>query len=154
MLASCDRPAWNYQWEDQQPLQIARRALASTASGDYLYALGGVDAEGRYVNTVEFAHVLPDGRLEPWQFTTPLPAGRIYHAAVAVQGDLYILGGGQGELGDSNTPVATVEKAHILAAGRLGEWRQETPLTTPRRGLQWWHITTPCTRSAVTTAHF
>ena len=136
MLASCDRPAWNYQWEDQQPLQIARRALAATASGDYLYALGGVDAEGRYVNTVEFAHVLPDGRLEPWQFTTPLPAGRIYHAAVAVQGDLYILGGGQGELGDNNTPVATVEKARILAAGQLGEWRQETPLTTPRRGLQ------------------
>ena len=136
ILASCDRPSWNYQWEDQQPLQSARRALAATAAGDYLYALGGVDAEGGYVNTVEFAHVLPDGRLEPWQFTTPLPVGRIYHAAVAIQGDLYVLGGGQGELGDNNTPVASVEKAHILAAGRLGEWRTEAPLTTPRRGLQ------------------
>lgn len=136
LLVSCDRPAWNYQWEDQQPLQTARRALAATASGDYLYALGGVDAEGRYVNTVEFTHVLPNGRLEPWQFTTPLPTGRIYHAAIAVQGDVYILGGGQGELGDNNTPVATVEKAHILAAGQLGEWHPETTLTTPRRGLQ------------------
>ncbi len=136
LLTACDRPTWNYQWEDQQPLQVARRALAATASGDYLYALGGVDAEGRYVNTVEFAHVLPDGHLEPWQFTTPLPAGRIYHAAVAMQGELYILGGGQGELGDNNTPVASVEKAHILATGQLSEWRSESALTTPRRGLQ------------------
>ena len=136
LLASCNRPTWNYQWEDQQPLQIARRALAATASGDYLYALGGVDAEGRYVNTVEFAHVLPDGRLEPWQFTTPLPTGRIYHAAVVMQGNLYILGGGQGDLGDNNTPVATVEKAHILPAGQLSAWETAAPLTTPRRGLQ------------------
>lgn len=135
-LVSCNRPAWNYQWETQQPLQIARRALAAAVSGDYLYALGGIDAEGRYVNNVEFAHILPDGRLEAWQFTTPLRAGRIYHAAVAVRGDLYILGGGQGELGDSNTPVATVEKAHILTAGQLGEWQPEATLTTPRRGLQ------------------
>ena len=136
LLIACNRPAWNYQWEDQPQLQIARRALAATASGDYLYALGGVDAEGRYVNTVEFSHVLPDGRLEPWQFTTPLPTGRIYHAAVAVQGNLYILGGGQGELGDNNTPVATVEKARILATGQLGEWQSAPAMTTPRRGLQ------------------
>lgn len=136
LLLGCDRPVWNYQWEEQQPLQTARRALAAAASGDYLYALGGVDGEGRYVNSVEFAHVLPDGRLEPWQFTTPLPAGRIYHAAVAVQGDLYILGGGQGELGDNNSPVASVEKAHILAAGQLGQWQSASALTTPRRGLQ------------------
>lgn len=136
LLVSCDRPAWNYQWQDQQPLQTARRALAAAAAGDYLYVLGGVDAAGDYVNTVEFAHVLPDGRLEPWQFTTPLTAGRIYHAAVALQGDLYVLGGGQGELGDNNTPVATVEKAHILPGGGLGEWQPQPALTTPRRGLQ------------------
>jgi len=110
--------------------------LAATTSGDCLYALGGVDAEGRYVNTVESTHVLPNGRLEPWQFTTPLPAGRIYHAAVALQGDLYIFGGDQGELGDNNTPVATVEKADILATGQLGEWRSAPALTMPRRGLQ------------------
>ena len=136
LLTACDRPTWNYQWEDQQPLQVARRALAATASGDYLYALGGVDAEGRYVNTVEFTHVLPNGHLAPWQFTTPSPTGRIYHAAVAMRGKLYILGGGQGELGDNNTPVASVEKAHILATSQLSEWRSESVLTTPRRGLQ------------------
>lgn len=136
LLTGCERPSWDYQWQEQPPLQTARRALAATASGDYLYALGGVDAVGQYVNTVEFAHVLSDGRLEPWQFTTPLPAGRIYHAAVVVQGDLYIAGGGQGELGDNNTPVASVEKAHILAAGQLGAWQSVSPLTTPRRGLQ------------------
>ncbi len=136
LLAACDRPTWNYQWEEQPPLQVARRALAATISGDYLYALGGVDAQGGYVNSVEFAHVLPDGRLEPWQFTTPLPAGRIYHAAVAVQGELYILGGGQGELGDNNTPVATVEKTRILASGQLSAWQAAPALTTPRRGLQ------------------
>ncbi|MBI3776129.1 MAG: hypothetical protein HY273_11360 [Gammaproteobacteria bacterium] len=136
LLTGCNHASWNYQWEDQQPLQTARRALAATASGDYLYALGGVDADGHYVNTVEVSHVLPDGRLEPWRFTTPLPSGRIYHAAVVAHNDLYVLGGGQGELGDNNTPVASVEKSHILPNGQLSEWQPASPLTTPRRGLQ------------------
>ena len=133
LLSACERPAWNYQWEAQPPLQIARRALAATAAGDYLYALGGVDADGRYVNTVEFSHVLPGGRLEPWQFTTPLPAGRIYHSAVAVQGNLYILGGGQGELGDNNTPVATVDTQHgFIVNCDVTSLTNEDPLLVPQ----------------------
>lgn len=136
LLVGCNRTTWTYQWEDQQPLQTARRALAATASGDFLYALGGVDTDGQYVNSVEVSHVLPDGRLAPWQFTTPLPSGRIYHAAVVAHDNLYVVGGGQGELGDNNTPVASVDMAHILPNGQLGEWQSASTLTTPRRGLQ------------------
>lgn len=127
---------WDYHWRETAALQTPRRALAAAGAGDFVYAIGGVDAQGQYVRAVEYSRIRPDGELEGWHYTTELTQGRIYHSAVTLNGYLYVLGGGQGDLGDSNTPVASVERAQIFPDGTLGPWRAERDMTTPRRGLQ------------------
>lgn len=61
---------------------------------------------------------------------------QFYLAAASYKGYLYALGGGGGEVGDNNIPLASVERAVIHPDGSLGEWRHHSYLTTPRRGLK------------------
>ena len=129
-------PGWQEGWLEVMSFQYPRRALAATATNDYLYVVGGVDAQGRYVRPVEYAPILADGRLGPWQTTSPLRQGRFYLATANHRGYLYALGGGGGELGDDNVPLASVERAKINPDGSLQAWQQHSYLTTPRRGLK------------------
>ncbi|MBL1274921.1 MAG: hypothetical protein COB30_002425 [Ectothiorhodospiraceae bacterium] len=127
---------WVEGWQPLLPFTHPRRALAATAVGDYLYVLGGVDDQGRYVLPVEYARILDDGQLGPWKQTSPLLKGRFYLAS-ASQGDyLYALGGGGGDLGDNNVPLASVERAKINPNGSLQSWEHHSYLSTPRRGLK------------------
>lgn len=127
---------WQDGWLEVASFQYPRRALAATATNDYLYVVGGVDAQGQYVLPVEYAPILTDGRLGAWQTTSPLQKGRFYLATVNHRGYLYALGGGGGELGDDNVPLASVERAKINPDGSLQAWQQHSYLTTPRRGLK------------------
>ncbi len=126
---------WIEGWQELTPFTHPRRALAAAATKDYLYVLGGVDAQNRYVRPVEYARILPDGQLGPWKQTSALLEGRFYLAAASHGGYLYALGGGGGELGDNNVPLASVERAKINADGSLQAWQHHSYLTTPRRGL-------------------
>ena len=123
-------------WSETTPFQLARRALAAAATHTHVYVIGGMDDQGRYVAEVEYAPILPDGRLGAWRFTEPLGEPRFYLAAVVANGHLYAIGGANGERGKDNIPSAVVENARILPDGRLGPWQREQFLTTPRRGLQ------------------
>jgi hypothetical protein len=127
---------WIEGWRQLPAFQLPRRALAAVATGQYLYVLGGVDGNGRYVLPVEYAAIHADGSLGPWRQTSSLKEGRFYLAAAAHGGYLYALGGGGGALGDDNVPLASVEKAPIHADGSLGPWSLDSYLTTPRRGLK------------------
>ncbi len=127
---------WKDGWLELAPFKYPRRALAATATDDYLYVLGGVDAQGRYVRPVEYAPILADGRLGAWRQTRALRKGRFYLASVNHGGYLYALGGGGGELGDNNVPLASVERAKINPDGSLQAWQHHSYLTTPRRGLK------------------
>ncbi len=127
---------WQDGWQTTSPFQYARRAPAAAAYADYLYISGGVDAQGNYVDTVEYAPILANGQLGPWQSTTPLIEGRFYHALIAHKGYLYAIGGGTGLLGKANYPITSVEKAKINPDGSLGTWQAEQPLRIPRRGLK------------------
>jgi len=122
-------------WQELSPFTHPRRALAATVAKGYLYVLGGVDAQNRYVRPVEYARILPDGQLGPWKKTSTLLEGRFYLAAASYGGYLYALGGGGGELGDDNMPLASVERAKINADGSLQDWQHHSYLNTPRRGL-------------------
>jgi len=126
---------WVEGWQKLTPFSYPRRALAATATKDYLYVLGGVDAQNQYVRPVEYARILPDGRLGPWKKTSALLEGRFYLAAANHDGYLYALGGGGGKLGDDNVPLASVERAKINADGSLQVWQHHSYLNTPRRGL-------------------
>lgn len=126
----------NTYWIEVSKMQYARRALAAVEYNGYLYALGGVDDNGHYVQEVEYAKILPDGKLGVWRKTSPLNHGRFYLAAAAVSGYIYAIGGGSGPLGDNNQPSPVVEKARVMTDGRLGPWELTSPMTTPRRGLK------------------
>ncbi len=126
---------WTEGWQALTSFTHPRRALAATATKDYLYVLGGVDAQNQYVRPVEYARILANGRLGPWKQTSALLEGRFYLAAASHDGYLYALGGGGGQLGDNNVPLSSVERAKINADGSLQDWRHHSYLTTPRRGL-------------------
>lgn len=129
-------PGWQEGWLELTSFQHPRRALAATVANGYLYVLGGVDAQGQYVHPVEYAPILKDGRLGQWQETSSLRQGRFYLATASHDGYLYALGGGGGELGDDNVPLASVERARINPDGSLQPWQQHSYLNTPRRGLK------------------
>lgn len=127
---------WVPGWRPVNSFHTPRRALAAATDGRHVYVIGGVDGDGHYAKTVEYAPIRPDGMLGPWRPTSALGTGRIYLAAVYLKGYLYALGGGRGPLGSDNTPTALVERARIRADGSLGPWRKDAYMTSPRRGLK------------------
>jgi len=129
------KPTFILGWKSATSFIEPRRALASATYNGYLYVLGGIDAENNYVRAVEYSKINADGSLNKWQKTSPLNEGRFYLAAAASNGYLFAIGGAKGALGESNIPVATVEKARINPDGSLGRWLLSDDLTTPRRGL-------------------
>ena len=102
-------------------------ARIDTTVAAYMYALGGVDATGATVATVEFTQVGLDGNLSPWQSTTPLPAALHNAGAVVFRGFLYVAGGASG----TNQPTASAYRAEVHADGTLGSWQSVGPLPNP-----------------------
>ena len=89
---------WLAQWKMGQAFSIPRRALAAVASNTHLYAIGGVDSQGRYVKKVEYAKFGENGDIGPWRTTSELNEGRFYLAAVIVGKHLFVLGGEYGPI--------------------------------------------------------
>jgi len=127
---------WINGWKTVAPLQLARRAPAATTYHGYIYVLGGIDANDRYVQPVEYAPILEDGSLGEWKQTSPIIEGRFYNTAIAHNGFIYTLGGGSGDTGKQNYPIASVERAQILPDGSLGPWQTTSQMLSPRRGLK------------------
>ncbi len=123
-------------WRHIGEFTQARRAFASATNGKHIYVLGGVDKNGQYLTSVEYAAVQADGHLDNWKKTSHLNNGRFYLSAVIVGEYLYAIGGANGPLGEDNIPSAHVERARILPSGALGPWQNQIYLNSPRRGLQ------------------
>jgi hypothetical protein len=118
-------------WQTTAPLTTARAGAAVVEAGGYLYALGGVDGRD-FLRTVEYAPILADGSLGPWNLAAPLTEARGFFDAVAHGGYLYAAGGGNGPNGEHL--LNSVERAPLRADGRLGAWeRLPVTLNLPRR---------------------
>jgi MYXO-CTERM domain-containing protein len=105
-------------------------AHASVAYNGYLYVIGGYATSAMTtLADVQVAPFTASGALGGFSTTTPLPAGRRYHAAVAYNGYLYVLGGTNG------APFADVLYAPINANGTLGSFGAAGTFTTARQGL-------------------
>ncbi len=128
--------AWQSGWSSETAFHYARRAPAAVVYNNHLYLIGGIDGDGHYVQTVEYAQINGNGRLGPWQLSSNLNQGRFYNAAVASNGYLYTLGGGSGERGHENYPLDSIERAPINRDGSLGPWQVVSHMTTARRGLK------------------
>jgi len=134
--ASTQSTGWVQQWQEVNHFSTPRRALTAVASPTHLYVIGGIDNQGNYVTTVEYARIQKDGSLGPWQSTSSIRQGRFYLASAIVGQYLFILGGGSGPVGDENMPIASVERANINADGSLGQWEIVSHMQLPRRGLK------------------
>lgn len=133
--------AWIAGWQDQATLMVPRAGAASVEANGVIYAVGGIDGT-RFLNSTEYARILPDGTLSPWRATTPLQERRGFFSAVSHQKYIYVVGGGNGANG-SNL-LRSVERAEILPGGDLGPWAKEkNALVYPRR----------CTRLAISGKH-
>ena len=99
-------------------------ARIDTTVAAYVYALGGVDATGATVGTVEFTRVGLDGELAAWQSATALPAALHNAGAVVFRGFLYVSGGASG----THQPTATVYRAEVRPDGTLGAWQSVAAL--------------------------
>jgi hypothetical protein len=102
-------------------------ARIDTTVAAYAYALGGVDATGATVGTVEFTRIGLDGNLSAWQSTTPLPAAVHNAGAVVFRGFLYVAGGAS----NTNQPTASAYRAEVHADGTLGSWQSVGSLPNP-----------------------
>jgi hypothetical protein len=105
---------------------------AAVQVGNYLYVLGG--GNPFWVNcltSVERAAINSDGSLGTWQIISSLSTARAAHAAVAVGGYVYALGGYTSGGGS----WSSVEFAAIINDGSLGTWQPTTAMTLERHGL-------------------
>jgi len=122
---------WINGWRDATSLVAPRAGAAALAVNGYIYLIGGVDGVN-FVGLTEFAKVQQDGSLGPWQTTAFLNEERGFIDAVAKDGYIYVVGGGNGPNGQNL--LRSVERAQIQADGSLGAWQVlPSSLVMPRR---------------------
>ncbi len=69
-------------WTQTTGFAPSRYEHTTVVIGSYLYVIGGSGSAGLFPD-VEVAQVAGDGSIAAWNATTPLPAGRALHGAVA-----------------------------------------------------------------------
>jgi hypothetical protein len=115
-------PAAN-SWVIRKPTPSVRSAFALTASGGMLYAVGGAEVDHvepeetffRPVGTVEAFNPATN----QWTVKSPLPTPRLYPAVVALNDQIYALGGGLRPSNDAPVvvPLDDVEVATLSPGG-------------------------------------
>lgn len=110
-----------------------RSRAASALANNRLWVIGGQDASGNVVNTVEGLYVLT----RAWETKNPMPTARRDAAAVAVDGKVYVIGGADQE----GTPLDTVEVFDPVA----NTWTTKQSMPTARAAM----VAVAYTRKAV-----
>src|SRR5205807_6308976 len=82
---------------------------------------------GGPVDSVERAHINPDGSLGAWQIISHMSTRRQHHGAVATAGYMYVIGGYTG----SGFGTDSVQRAAINGDGSLGVWEAVSSLPKP-----------------------
>jgi uncharacterized repeat protein (TIGR01451 family) len=126
---------------DSCPANSSKDGLSSGALVIYphsettatLYYIGGIDNNNKLSPKVYMATVTATtGEVSSWSETASLDLGREYHAALAVEGFIFVIGGQEGEYLSSSSPTKRVCKAQVHHDGSLGEWVCEWGEELPR----------------------
>jgi N-acetylneuraminic acid mutarotase len=117
-------------WSAATALPTATAYHDSVAYDGHLYVLGGNDASPGVLSRILVAPIAANGSIGSWSATTSLPSGRSSHDAVAYNGFLYCIGGGQG-VGE---PLGEVLVAPLNGGGSVGEWSASTAISPARSG--------------------
>lgn len=106
-------------WRTETPLPLALDDPASVVVGDSLSVMGGLNDEVRDV--VHHTRIRRNGTLDSWQTSAnPLPdRGRAEATAFAVNGFLYLVGGGNPDTQDE------VFSAPLNPNGSVGVWQTQ-----------------------------
>jgi hypothetical protein len=108
--------------------------VTMVTSGGWVYAIGGIQADGRSQATVERAS-FEEGSLGAWQAEADLPGPRSHHAAVVHGGAIYLIAGLDRYDGDpfpyQDTDFSDVLRATIGEDGSLGAWEAVGALPAP-----------------------
>jgi N-acetylneuraminic acid mutarotase len=109
-------------WVQRASMLTQRGALAATAVGDRIHALGG-DSDG-----VTGAHEVYDVRTDRWTRAATMPTARDHLAAATVGGRVWAIGGRTGFFGTQYPNVEIYDPA-------TDSWRVGQPLPEGRGGL-------------------
>jgi len=132
-LSGCGTRAteWVAGWQPMTAMTTARAGAAVIQVNGVIYAIGGVNGED-FMRSAEYSRIDSDGRLDPWQLSSPLKEQRGFFAVAYNKGYVYVVGGGNGPSG--HHLLRTVERAAVLPSGDLGPWEEElNQLVYPRR---------------------
>ncbi len=86
----------------------------------WLYSIGGRDADGKATADVWRARVQADGSLDAWQAQPALPVRLNLHVVVALNGYVYAIGGY-----DNQNYHSEVWRSQIAADGSLSAWQRD-----------------------------
>jgi N-acetylneuraminic acid mutarotase len=92
-------------WHTAPPMPTTRKMLAAAVIGPQLYALGGNRWVGSHMSYTRVVEVY-DTTTHAWSQVTSMPSGRYGHAAVALGGKIYVVGGVREA---EDTPTSIVE---------------------------------------------
>jgi hypothetical protein len=111
----------NGVWSTTTVLPADRWQTVAVAYNGYIYLVAGnTDGAGTDLASIIYAKQNPDGTLGAWNSTTSLPVNRRNHAAVVVNGYMYVIGGQQ----DATAGVGTTYFAKLNHDGTIssGGW--------------------------------
>jgi hypothetical protein len=124
-------PSAQSVWLQTAPLISPRTGAGVIAFKDVIYAIGGVDGR-HFLAGSEYSTIQDDGTLAAWRAGSDLNEERGFFGVAVHNGFIYAVGGGNGPSG--HHLLRSVERAAILADGRLGPWQREIQtLNCPRR---------------------
>ena len=132
-------------WTSRGNLPAARFGATSIATNGFVYVIGGAgftvtDFGGAVtdsVNTVFRSAINLDGSLAGFTSVAAMNTSRLYPAAIAQGGYLYVFGGFKGgNTRNDWAAVSSIERAAVNADGTLGAWTTlATSLTSARGGV-------------------
>jgi hypothetical protein len=118
-LSSMERYDASGQWTMATGMSFTRSLLGACVIAGELYVSGGEDSDGTKLSSVEKYRPSTD----TWCSVAPLPNARAYHAAIAVESAMYVLGGLIGDI-----IVASVLKFDSTQS----TWREVAPMPEKR----------------------
>jgi N-acetylneuraminic acid mutarotase len=108
------------EWVNRSPTATARRALALAAAEGALYAVGGLKVDHTEPEETFYTPLSTveryDTATNQWHPATAMPTPRHSPAVAAVDGKLYVIGGG---LTASNSPLGTTLPLDVVEEGEL-----------------------------------
>lgn len=109
-------------WQPAAPLPAPRFHHPMVTHDGWIYVVGGqgeVEAEAGVFG----ARLDESGGISEWVELTPLPRPRSHHAALVLEGHIYLFGGLDGRPGGYQAAFTDVIRAPINDDGTLGQWQ-------------------------------